>query len=152
MGKQVLVWAGTLKRKPMQQIRGASDATINCREHAVKLTCDQACECWTVCLRLTCSPIFSLSTGLQQILNFDAAVDRPGVDSSARYARTEVDPGPLSNSHRYKSTRRPRRLTDNVDLRALEYGAAGGSSSNNKAAFAFLSTGVVFHLPPARHP
>lgn len=47
-------------------------------------------------VRLTCSPIFSLSTGLQQILNFDAAADRPGVDSSARYARTEINPGPLS--------------------------------------------------------
>jgi len=38
------------------------------------------------------------------------------------------------------------RLTDSFDLRALEYGAAAGSSAVNSPAMAFLNAGVVYHF------
>jgi hypothetical protein len=41
------------------------------------------------------------------------------------------------------------RLTDSIDLRAVEYGAAAGPSSNNTtSALDFLSAGVVYHFGP----
>ena len=41
------------------------------------------------------------------------------------------------------------RLTNSIDLRALEIGAAAGSSSNSgpAAGTAYINTGVVYHFP-----
>ena len=42
------------------------------------------------------------------------------------------------------------RLTDSIDFRGIEYGAAVGSSSNGRAAgVAFLDSGIVYHFRPA---
>jgi len=43
------------------------------------------------------------------------------------------------------------RLTDSVDLRAVEYGAAAGASnSGTTSGVAFLDTGFVYHFHPAQ--
>jgi hypothetical protein len=43
------------------------------------------------------------------------------------------------------------RLTDSVDLRAVEYGAAAGASNNGTTSgVAFLDTGLVYHFHPAQ--
>jgi len=43
------------------------------------------------------------------------------------------------------------RLTDSVDLRAVEYGAAAGHSNNGTSSgVAFLDTGFVYHFHPAQ--
>jgi hypothetical protein len=43
------------------------------------------------------------------------------------------------------------RLTDSVDLRAIEYGAAVGSSSSSNASGAvFLDAGFVYHFRPSQ--
>ena len=43
------------------------------------------------------------------------------------------------------------RLTDSVDLRAIEYGAAAGPSNNGTASgVAFLDAGFVYHFRPAQ--
>ena len=42
------------------------------------------------------------------------------------------------------------RLTDSIDLRAIDYGAAVGPSNNNTtSAIEFLGAGVVYHFRPA---
>jgi hypothetical protein len=42
------------------------------------------------------------------------------------------------------------RLTDSIDLRAIDYGAAAGPSNNGTAsAVEFLGAGVVYHFHPA---
>jgi hypothetical protein len=41
------------------------------------------------------------------------------------------------------------RLTDHIDLRAFDYGAAAGASnSNTTAALGFLDAGIVYHFRP----
>ena len=43
------------------------------------------------------------------------------------------------------------RLTDSVDLRAVEYGAAAGPTNNGTtSAVGFLDAGLVYHFHPAR--
>jgi hypothetical protein len=43
------------------------------------------------------------------------------------------------------------RLTDSVDLRAVEYGAAAGSSNNGRSSgVGFLDAGFVYHFHPAQ--
>jgi hypothetical protein len=43
------------------------------------------------------------------------------------------------------------RLTDSVDLRAIEYGAAAGPSSNGRTSgVGFLDAGFVYHFHPAQ--
>jgi hypothetical protein len=43
------------------------------------------------------------------------------------------------------------RVTNSVDLRAVEYGAAAGASNNGTtSAVAFLDSGIVYHFHPAQ--
>jgi hypothetical protein len=43
------------------------------------------------------------------------------------------------------------RFTDSVDLRAIEYGAAvGSSSSGNASGVVFLDAGLVYHFRPSQ--
>jgi hypothetical protein len=45
------------------------------------------------------------------------------------------------------------RLTDFIDLRAIDYGAAAGTSNNGSAsAVEFLGAGLVYHFHPADKP
>jgi hypothetical protein len=42
------------------------------------------------------------------------------------------------------------RLTDSIDLRAIDYGAAAGPSNNGSgSAIVFLGAGAVYHFHPA---
>jgi hypothetical protein len=43
------------------------------------------------------------------------------------------------------------RLTNSVDLRAVEWGAAAGFSNNDRtSAVGFLNAGIVYHFHPAQ--
>jgi len=42
------------------------------------------------------------------------------------------------------------RLTDSVDLRAIEFGAEAGASSANAVGISFVDIGIVYHLHPKK--